>query len=88
MSQPRRTSARTRADGHGPMAATTPPRPTQRNRAAEWDEWKQRLQDLPDVRWEKILAIRTALKHGTYDVGARLERTVELMQAEIAARSH
>lgn len=42
----------------------------------------RRLRDLPDLRWNKILAIRTALRNDTYDVDERLARTVESMQSE------
>jgi hypothetical protein len=69
------------------MTAMIPSRPTQSNEAAEWDTGKRRGQDVPDVRWTKILAIRSALEHGTYDVEARLERTVRSIQADLAASS-
>ena len=31
------------------------------------DCWKQRLRDLPDLRWEKVEQARRALQSGVYD---------------------
>jgi hypothetical protein len=49
------------------------------------DEWVQKVKELPDLRWDKIEAVRTELAAGDYDVEARL---LELLQKLPEERGH
>ncbi|MBI4581936.1 MAG: hypothetical protein HY718_19720 [Planctomycetes bacterium] len=67
-------------------APAAPPRPARRQptpvSAAELKEWVRRARDLPDIRWEKVQAMRDAIQSGSFDE-ARLDRLVDLLPAEL-----
>lgn len=45
--------------------------------------WKQRLDDLPDLRWEKIVRIREALRKEGYEVEKRINHLRELVENDV-----
>jgi hypothetical protein len=49
------------------------PLPAPPPRVENIEEWVQRARDLPDVRFDKIKAIREALADGSYNVEDRLD---------------
>ncbi|UCG15279.1 MAG: hypothetical protein JSV19_08265 [Phycisphaerales bacterium] len=51
--------------------------------AIDLSSWKQRLRDLPDLRWDKVVAIRDALRNRQYEVETRVDRLICLMANEI-----
>ena len=53
--------------------------------AESFEEWKRQLEQLPDLRLEKVLAIRAAIGRGDYDVDARIDEMVRRMEDEVGA---
>ena len=47
----------------------------------EWCEWLERAGNLPDVRLDKVAAIRDALANGQYDVDTRLSELIDRLDA-------
>ena len=45
--------------------------------------WKQRLRDLPDLRWDKVVAIRNALRNRQYEPETQVDRLVSLVANEV-----
>ena len=45
--------------------------------------WKQRLRDLPDLRWDKVIAIRDALRDQQYETETRVDHLISLMANEV-----
>jgi len=45
--------------------------------------WKQRLRDLPDLRWDKVIAIRDALRNQQYETETRVDHLISLMANEV-----
>ena len=45
--------------------------------------WKQRLRDLPDLRWDKVVAIRNALRNREYEPETQVDRLVNLVANEV-----
>ena len=52
---------------------------------ADLPRWLEKVKALPDIRWEKVAAIRAALESGQYDADARIEDLLERFPAELAA---
>ena len=50
----------------------------------ELARWKRQLADLPDVRPEKVAAGRKGIESGRYECAEVIDRTIELICAEIA----
>lgn len=51
--------------------------------AVDLSSWKQRLRDLPDLRWDKVVAIRDALRNQQYEVETRVDHLISLMANDI-----
>lgn len=49
---------------------------------ADLEGWIEKAKDLPDLRWEKVKAVREALARGEYDLDARLESLLSRSPAE------
>ena len=49
------------------------PLPAPPPRVENIEEWVQRARDLPDVRFDKVKAIREALADGSYNVEDRID---------------
>lgn len=50
---------------------------------AEVEHWIKQVRDLPDLRLDKVLASRTAIRHDQYDDDAVLDATVERLYGEL-----
>ena len=47
--------------------------------------WADKVKALPDLRWEKIRALRDALTAGDYDLDARLSELIDRLPEEWGA---
>lgn len=45
--------------------------------------WKNRIDDLPDLRWDKVAAVRRALGQGRYEVAPRLDRILPELHNDV-----
>lgn len=45
--------------------------------------WKKRLADVPDLRWDKVAAVRRALGEGRYTVSSRLDRILPELHNDV-----
>jgi len=45
--------------------------------------WKNRIDDLPDLRWDKVAAVRRALRQGRYEVTPRLDRILPELHNDV-----
>ncbi len=45
--------------------------------------WKNRVDDLPDLRWDKVAAVRRALRQGRYGVTPRLDRILPELHNDV-----
>lgn len=65
------------------------PPPANRGRAtepvtdAELAEWVQKAKDLPDIRWDKVKAMRDALAGSQFDVDDRLAKLGDKLPEEL-----
>jgi anti-sigma28 factor (negative regulator of flagellin synthesis) len=63
--------------------------PANRGRAAEpftqaeLAAWVQKAKDLPDIRWDKVKAMRQAIRSGTFDHDPRLANLGDLLPDEL-----
>jgi len=85
------------AQAHGPQAinpphASKPPQPTEGGpTATQGDQldispegqFIDRIGELPEIRQDRVDAIRTAIAEGTYDTGDKLDRALENLLDEI-----
>lgn len=59
-------------------------RPTARDDAdSDLATWKKRLADLPDLRWDKVAAVRQAMREGRYEVGLRLDQILPELHNDV-----
>ena len=63
-----------------PRKATTPPAPVSK---AEMKTWLERAKELPDIRWDKVQAMREAVRNRTIDTDDRLSRLADRLPAEL-----
>ena len=49
----------------------------------ELSSLRRRLLDLPDLRFEKVLSVRKALRNGTYDSDALVDTLVQRIEDDI-----
>lgn len=47
-------------------------------------EWVERARQLPDVRWDKVQALRVAIASGRYDLEGRLDQLIDRVPQELA----
>ncbi len=59
---------------HAPSATATP---------AELKHWMQRAEDLPDIRWEKVQAMREAIRCEAFDQDERLAGLADALPSEL-----
>jgi hypothetical protein len=50
---------------------------------ASWARWRQMVSEMPDIRAEKVDAVRRALQSHTYDTDLILDETIRRIAAEI-----
>lgn len=50
---------------------------------AELAAWVRKARDLPDIRWEKVQALRQAIESGDFDVEGRLSQLEEKLPREL-----
>ncbi|HOA73657.1 MAG TPA: flagellar biosynthesis anti-sigma factor FlgM [Phycisphaerae bacterium] len=50
---------------------------------AELAVWVQKAKDLPDIRWDKVQAMREAIREGTFDHDPRLADLSKLLPDEL-----
>ena len=66
-------------------------RPTAVTRAdrtlADLPRWVEKAKALPDIRWDKVAAIREALAMGHYDVDTRFQDMLDHPPDELASLS-
>jgi len=51
--------------------------------AAELASWVRRAKDLPDIRWEKVKALREAIRHDSFDLDRRLTDLADKLPEEL-----
>jgi len=49
----------------------------------ELEGWVEEAKDLPDLRWEKVKALRDQLARGEYDLDRRLDELFERLPAAL-----
>lgn len=54
-----------------------PPPPRPETTTLDAQAWVEKVKALPDLRWEKVRAVRDALAEGGYDVEARLDDLID-----------
>lgn len=47
------------------------------------EHWKQRLMELPEVRLEKVHAVRAAIEHSSYESEQALESTLQQLSNDV-----
>jgi hypothetical protein len=52
---------------------------------AELQYWLERAKSLPDIRWEKVEAVREAMTKNRYDIDSRLDDLLEDLPDDWAA---
>lgn len=52
---------------------------------AELAEWVRKAKDLPDIRWDKVKAMREALAGSQFDIEERLARLGDKLPSEVLA---
>ena len=52
----------------------------------EMKAWVQSAKDLPDIRWDKVQAMREAIRNQTLDMDDRLANLADMLPAELMAR--
>jgi hypothetical protein len=50
---------------------------------AELASWVHKAKDLPDIRWDKVQAMRQAIRSDGFDLDVRLSRLGEKLPAEL-----
>ena len=60
-----------------------PPRPPTPVSKAEIKSWLERAKELPDIRWDKVQAMRDAVRNRTIDADDRLSRLADRLPAEL-----
>lgn len=50
---------------------------------AELEAWTQKVKDLPDIRWDKVKAMREAIQNHTIDTDDRLANLAERLSPEL-----
>ncbi len=61
------------------------PRPTGRSKA-EVRKWVERAKALPDLRFDKVKAVREAIEAGIYDADTNLEELLARFAAELSGQ--
>lgn len=51
--------------------------------SAEMTLWLQRAKELPDIRWDKVQAMREAIRNRTIDTDDRLAQLADRLPAEL-----
>ena len=50
---------------------------------AEMEAWTQQVKDMPDIRWDKVKAMREAIQNHTIDTDDRLTNLAERLSPEL-----
>jgi anti-sigma28 factor (negative regulator of flagellin synthesis) len=53
------------------------------NTPEDLEAWKERLKDIPDLRWERVLELRAAIDNGEYDVDARVNDLLSRVENDV-----
>ena len=65
------------------MTDTSQAASARRLNPTELEFWKQRLHDIPDLRWDKVVSIRKAIHRDRYDSGQRINGTLAMLGNEV-----
>jgi anti-sigma28 factor (negative regulator of flagellin synthesis) len=68
----------------GPKPTFSAPQPPKKSAEIDVAEWVDKVEQLPDMRWEKVQQIREALASGEYNVDERMEKILENMSNALA----
>ena len=66
-----------------PKKRVPPPPPAPEPTTPDLQPWVEKVKALPDLRWEKVQAMRDALANGGYDVEARLNDLIDRLPEEL-----
>jgi hypothetical protein len=50
---------------------------------SELTAWTAKLEDVPDFRWERVVAIREAIRNDEYDLEVRIEAMLALVENDV-----
>jgi len=65
------------------MTHTSQAAPSRRLNQTELESWKKRLNDMPDLRWDKVVSIRKAIHRDRYDSGQRINGMLAMLANEV-----
>jgi hypothetical protein len=47
--------------------------------------WRQRVKDLPDLRWDKVTDLRNAIRANQYQIDHHLDEVLKRIEDEVSA---